>query len=129
MIVFMPISSAAISSALLALSRAPDAPDDGQSVFPVFKAVGGSLWMQVETEYEIEVHQNAVLNGISDILQPYIEREELPADTNEQLALLVESLRGQSLVVYNAFPQLFKDASKERKDMIAAGLLAEPTTP
>ena len=42
---------------------------------------------------------------------------------------LVESLRGQRLVVYDAFPQLFKDMSKTYAEMITAGLLAAPHTP
>jgi hypothetical protein len=138
MIVFMPVSSAAISSALLALSRSPGSSEDGQSVFPVFKAIDQSLWMQVDTDYEINVHPEAELNGIADILQPWIDAGHLPADTNTQLAALVESKRGDKLVVYDAFPALFKlyDAEtnptgqgKTYEMMIAAGLLAEPVMP
>jgi hypothetical protein len=32
-------------------------------------------------------------------------------------------------VVYDAFPQIFKDMSKTHEQMIAAGLLAEPNMP
>jgi hypothetical protein len=49
----------------------------------------------------------------------------LPADTNTQLAALIESKRGHRLVVYDAFPQPFKDISKTLEQMIAAGLLAD----
>jgi hypothetical protein len=62
-------------------------------------------------------------------LQPWIDAGHLPADTNTNLAALVESLRGQRLVVYDAFPQLFKDMSKTYAEMITAGLLAAPHTP
>jgi hypothetical protein len=58
----------------------------------------------VDTDYEINVHADAVLAGIADILQPWIDAGHLPADTNTNLAALVESLRGQRLVVYDAFP-------------------------
>lgn len=86
-------------------------------------------WLVVDTDFTIRVHPDADLGGIAQILQPWIDVGDLPADTNTQLAALIESKRGQQLVVYDAFPQLLKDMSKTYPQMIAAGLLAEPNTP
>lgn len=125
---YVPSSAAEpLSNALWGLSRPPHVrgENDTQYLFPWITALNGSRWLVVDTDYEINVHADAELDGIADILQPWIDASELPADTNTQLAALVESLRGGRLVVYSAFPQLFKDLSKTRQEMIAAGLLAE----
>lgn len=106
----------------------PD-PETGATdqMFEVVTAVDdGSLWLMVDTTFTIRVHELAVLNGIADILQPWIDDGSLPADTNEVLAAFVESKRGQDLTVYEAFPQLFKDMSLTTAQMIAAGKLANP---
>ncbi len=132
MIRFIPSSAAApLSQALWELSRPPHVRthDTTQFLFGWLDALDGTRWLVVDTEYTINVHPDAVLNGIDDILQPWIDAGQLPADTNTQLATLVESKRGQRLVVYDAFPQLFKDMSKDHAEMIAAGLLAEPRMP
>lgn len=132
MIRFVPSSAAEpLSNALWGLSRPPEvrAPEDTQYLFPWITALDGTRWLVVDTEYEVNVHPDAVLDGIADILQPWIDAGHLPTDTNTVLAALVESLRGQRLVVYDAFPQLFKDMSKTHAEMITAGLLAEPQTP
>lgn len=121
-----------LSNALWGLSRPVmlRSENDTQFLFPWVTALDGSLWLLVDTEYSINVHEEAVMDGIADILQPFIDGGQLPADTNEVLALFIESKRGQRLVVYEAFPQFFKDQALELKDMIKAGLLAnEPTTP
>lgn len=106
----------------------PD-PETGATdqMFEVVTALDdGSLWLMVDTTFTIRVHELAVLNGIADILQPWIDDGFLPADTNDVLAAFVESKRGQELTVYEAFPQLFKDMSLTTAQMIAAGKLANP---
>jgi hypothetical protein len=132
MIRYVPSSAASeLSDALWALSRPPQTrqPQDTQYLFGWVTALDGTHWLQVADDCEIPIHPQAELNGIADILQPWIDGGHLPADTNTQLAALVESLRGQRLVVWEAFPQLFKDMSKTHQEMIAAGLLAEPVMP
>lgn len=129
---YVPSSAAEpLSNALWGLSRPPEVrgPNDTQYLFSWITALDGTRWLVVDTEYEVNVHPDAVLDGIADILQPWIDAGHLPFDTNTVLAALVESLRGQRLVVYDAFPQLFKDMSKTHAEMITAGLLAEPQTP
>jgi hypothetical protein len=82
-------------------------------------------WLVVDTDFTIRVHPDAELGDIAQILQPWIDAGHLPADTNTQLAALIESKRGQRLIVYDAFPQLFKDMAKTHEQMVAAGLLAD----
>lgn len=120
----------ALSIALWGLSRPGDLRPDGrpQRMFMSVAGLDGNTYLAVRTGFEVYVHADAELNGIADILQPWIDQGYLPSDTNTQLAALVEGLRGQRLVVYDAFPQLFKDMSKTHAEMIAAGLLAEPAT-
>lgn len=126
---FVPSAVAdTLSQALWGLSRPPHVrgENDTQFLFGWITDLTGGRWLMVQTDYGIAVHPDAELNGIANILQPWIEAGHLPPDTNTQLAALVESLRGQRLVVYEAFPQLFKDMSKTREEMIALGLLPEP---
>jgi hypothetical protein len=117
-----------LSQALWSLSRPPTlrTEQDTQYLFGWLNALDATRWLVVDTEYAINVHPDAELGGIADILQPWIDAGHLPADTNTQLAALVESQRGGRMVVYDAFPQLFKDMSKTHEQMVAAGLLANP---
>jgi hypothetical protein len=127
------LSSAAesLSNALWALSRpsAVSGSDDTQFLFPWLTATDGTRWLIVDTTYEVYVHSNAVLNGIAAILQPWIDAGHLPADTNQELATFVETKRGQHLVIYEAFPPLFKSLSKTREEMQALNLLPPDPQP
>lgn len=128
MIAFIPAPAAeALSIALWSLSRPPQAAqlNETKFLFDWVDDLQGNRWLRVDTEFSLYVHTDAVLNGIADILQPWIERGQLPVDTNEQLAALVESRRGQKLVVYDAFPAFFKEMAQTQEQMIAAGLLAQ----
>jgi len=129
---YIPAPSAQpLSDALWGLARPPSVrgTNDTQYLFPWVTALDGSKWLLVDTEYSITVHAEAVLDGIADILQPFIDAGQLPADTNTVLAALVESKRGRRLAVYEAFPQFFKDQAKTREQMIDAGLLNKPELP
>lgn len=132
MIRYVPTSGAmtadALSDALWALSR-PNAvrlPQDTQRMFGSVTCTDGSVWLHVDTEFDIPVHPEAELGGIAAILQPWINDALLPADTITQLADYVQSKRGQRMTPWDAFPQLFKDASKTRDELTALGLLTDP---
>jgi len=84
----------------------------------------GNRWLEVKDDFSIIVHPKAELGEIAEILQPWIDGGQLPGNTNEVLAALVETKRGQRLVVWEAFPQLFKDLSKTRAQMVEQGKLA-----
>ena len=131
MLRFIPFSAAEpLSVALWSLSRPPEVrgPQDTVRLFGWIDDLQGDRWLVVDPAYEIPVHPLAELNGIADILQPWIDQGHLPADTNTELAALVESKRGSTLVVYDAFPVLFKSMSKTRVEMVDAGLLTEVTS-
>lgn len=137
MIRFIPSSAAEpLSQALWSLSRPPAirAEQDTQFLFGWVDALDGSRWLMVDTEYEINVHPDALPEGLLPtqillILANHIDAGLLPASVEDDLTDLVASRLGGRLVVYDAFPQLFKDMSKTREEMIAVGLLAEPVMP
>jgi hypothetical protein len=131
MIRYVPSSAAAdLTVALWGLARPPElrGPSDTCAMFGWVDDLQTppKRWLEVDTEFTIIVHPEAVLDGIADILQPWIDEGYLPADTNINLAAFVESKRGQSLTVYDAFPDLFKQMSKTREEMIDEGLLPDP---
>lgn len=131
MIRYVPSSAAeSLSDALWALTRPPQVrqPGDTSKMFPWVDDLQtpSKRWLIVDTTFTIPVHVEAELDGITDILQPWIHSGHLPADTNATLAAFIESKRGQMLTVYDAFPQLFKDLSKTYQEMITAGWLTEP---
>lgn len=126
---YIPISSVetcdALSAALWALSRPASVRDDADGTTRLFgqrTMADGSVWLCVDTEFEIPVHAEAELGGIAGILQPWIDDGLLPADTITQLEDLIESKKGDRLVVYDVFPQLFKDQSKTQTELESAGL-------
>lgn len=132
MIRFVPSSAAeTLSDALWGLTRPPQYRETGDTT-KMFSWVDdlqtpSKRWLVVDTTFTIPVHAEAELYGIADVLQPWIDEGSLPADTNTALSALIESKRGETLVVYDAFPQLFKDQSKSRQDLINEGKLPDPT--
>lgn len=135
MIRYVPTSGSpvaeALSAALWELSRPKvvQGPHDTTNMFGSLTCMNGSVWLEVHTTFDIPVHTDAALNGIADVLQPWIDEGVLPADTNAVLGAFIESKRGQRLIPWEAFPQFFKDTSKSREELIAAGLLPSPIAP
>jgi len=134
MIRYVPSSQAEpLSDALWALTRPPHLrdPKDTSKMFGWVDDLQtpSKRWLVVDTTFTIPVHAEAELNGITEILQPWIDDGYLPSDTNATLAAFIESKRSKMLTVYDAFPQLFKDLSKTQQEMIDAGLLANPLLP
>lgn len=139
--IYIPSTKAKeLSEALWALARPPQVrreSDITSSLFPRITDLDGGKWLVVSDDCVITVHPEAELNGMAGILQPWIDEGLLPAETNNELANFVESKRGQWLVVYEAFPSLFKlrDASnpnglgRTQAQLIAANLLPNPTLP
>lgn len=128
MIRYVPSSAAAaLTSALWGLARPAHlrTADDTQGMFGYVDDLQtpSKRWLEVETTFTIPVHPEAELDGIADILQHWIDAGQLPADANTVLAAFIERKRGQHLIVYDAFPQLFKDMSKTHEEMIQAGYL------
>lgn len=83
----------------------------------------GSVWLAVNTDTAVRIHQDATLGGIIDVLQPWVAEGALPLNTMEHLAALIDSRRGSTMVVWDAFPQLFKDQSQTFDELVSAGLI------
>ena len=132
MIRYVHISSeekcARLSDALWGLAMPPK--DRGANVtsglFPCVNSVNGDCWMQVDIDCAINIHPEAELDGIADILQPWIDSGNLPADTNSNLATLIAANRGGTLTPWQFFPDFFKNASKTQDEMVQAGLFPPP---
>ncbi len=132
MLRFIPTTNTAgpqLIAALWRLSRTEPGEQDTQGFGTLNTALDGSVWLAVDTTASVRVHATAELDGIADILQPWIDAGQLPTDTIAVLEAFVESKRGQRMIPWEAFPQLFRDISKTYAEMIAAGLLAEPAMP
>lgn len=128
MIRYVPTSSedtcSRLSDALWSL--AVPAPLQGsnitQQLFDCVSALNGSCWLKVVTDYEIAIHMEAEIGGIAPILQPWIDKGALPVSTNDSLSDFILTHRGQTVTVWDLFPQYFKDQSKTFEEMIASGL-------
>ncbi len=135
MIRYVPTSGAIVCEALtealwnLARPAAMRTEKDTRRMFASITCTNGSVWLAVNTTFSISVHPEAELNGLADILQPWIESGELPANTNEVLSDFIESKRGGRMITWEAFPDLFKTLSKTREQLVSLGLLNDPTTP
>ena len=130
MILYVPTSgstvAAALSAALWGLSRPPQVRRPNEVTTGLFGFItcrDGSVWLQVDTEFDIPIHQDAILDGIADIMQPWIDAQLIPADTNTLLENIINSHRGQRLIAWDAFPEFFKEKSQTREQLIDLGLL------
>jgi len=119
-----------LSNALWSLSRPESvrSEKDTQRMFAPVTCLNGSVWLQVDTLFSIPIHPLAELGDIAGIMQPWIDVGALPKDENEKLAAMIEGARGSRLNVYDSFPQLFRDQSKTRAELLALGLLKEVQT-
>ena len=128
MMLYIPTSSenvaAALSNALWGLTRPVQIREaaDTSQLFGSVTMKDGSVWLACDTLFAIPVHAEAELDGIAGILQPFIDAEQLPENTNATLAAFIESRRGSSLVVYEAFPAFFKSQAKTRVALETLGL-------
>lgn len=84
-------------------------------MFGTVTCTDGTVWLEVDTEFAIVVHESAELDGIADVLQPWINEGALSAE-----------MRGQRLTVWDAFPDFFKGQSKTRSELISLNLLSSP---
>jgi len=109
----------------LACPSSERAPEDTQEMFEIITCLDGTAWLAVVDDFAIQVHEQAELDGIADVLQPWINDGALPADTNTNLATFIEAKRGQQLVVWDAFPDLFKKQAMTREELVKLGLLVD----
>jgi hypothetical protein len=80
-------------------------------------------WLAVDTEFTITTHPEATITEVASILLPWVTAGHLPTNTIPSLAATIEAKKGQIMVVWDAFPQFFKDMSKTHEKMVEEGLL------
>lgn len=133
--VYIPSAKAVeLTAALWGLSD-PQPTRGTTALFPVVKEVNGATCLRARTDFSIPVREDATLGEtIPRILQPWIEDGLLPSDTITQLSGYIVSMRGQRMVVYEAFPKLFQmkgagnptGLGRTREQMIEEGRLEVP---
>lgn len=124
MIYYVPSSAAEnLSIALWELSRPASLQQQGDTtmMFGWIDDTQGNRWLEVHDDFSIIIHPEAELGNIAGILQPFIINNQLPIDILDNLNMLVSVSRGKRLIVWDAFPQLFKDLSKTYEQMIEEG--------
>lgn len=112
-----------LTAALWGLAVPPGAERTTKGMFGYLTDLSNQKWLAVPDDFSIPVHAEAELDGIADVLQPWIDANQIPADTNEVLTALIESKRGQRLIIWDAFPDFFRFAAKTHEELIAMGLL------
>ena len=123
-----------LSDALFALAVPSHLqPSDGlQDAFEVLTALNGSPWLVVPDEFTLVMHPQAEINGLADVLQPYVSQGHIPAGTIAGLKAWIEATRVLPTVAertfcpWDKFPAFFKGLSKSWQGMVDAGLLAFP---
>jgi len=120
-----------MSRALWSLSR-PDGiwqAGDTQYLFPWVEALDKTWWLEVDPEHGLNIHKRADYAPIAQMLDLVIAAGDLPPDTNEFLAAVVEANRGSSIKFINALPESLKSKLQTREQMIQENRLAKPTLP
>lgn len=130
MTVYVPTSGANVAAkltmALWSLSRPPSARSASEvtdALFACIECLDHSVWLEVITDFEIPVHHAAELDGIADVLQPLVNAGDIPASVIDDLRATVIRLRGQRLVVWDAFPLFFQQQAKSHDDLVEMNLL------
>lgn len=106
-----------------------------ESLFPIVYLNDGTTCIEVDTEYSLPVLEGAELNGIADLLRPWVGHGILQSDLDRLDHLVLES-RGTRLAVYEAFPPIFKlkddsnpiGLGRTRAQLVAEGRLKASST-
>jgi hypothetical protein len=120
--------AAAFCQRLEALARVPErrARADMESQFGVIVDLHGDTWLEMDSCADMVLDAQADLAGITELMQAWVDDGLVPAETLGKLLALLESRRGELLFFHEAFPQVFKDQAKSRRQMIDEGLLEHP---
>lgn len=77
------------------------------ALFPIVVLKDGTTCLEVDTEFSLPILEDAELNGIADLLRPWVGHGILQSDI-DWLEQMVVANRGRRLVIYEAFPPIFK---------------------
>lgn len=119
-----------LSNALWSLVR-PDSIRENQDTLYLFGWItdaNGEGWLEAETDYTVRIHPDANLDKLIALIHPWINEGILTTDdlTGLRDTVANHKVSEEPLNVYGAFPQYFKDASKDRATMISEGLISAP---
>lgn len=123
MITYVPTSKATValtlSDALWGLTRPPAIRDakDTARMFGARTMTDGSVWLVVDTEFTIPVHALADVTPIAEILEPFVEVGAIEYYGLIELFDLIEVTRGQSLNVWESFPQYWMGLAHDEEDL------------
>lgn len=132
MTLYIPTSgentAAALSNALWGLTRPASAREekDTQELFGRKAMSNGSVWLVVDTEFTIPVHQDADVTLIAEILEPFVEAEAITYLELIELFDLIEVTRGQELNIWESFPQYWMDLAKDEDELRTLNLWPVP---
>jgi len=128
-VVYVPTSGITaadtLSNGLWSLARpgAERAADDTQQMFSTIRTLDDKTWLQVLKDFAIDVCPTAELGDIATVLQPWVDAGNIPSSVIDDLRATVISLRGQRLVVWDAFPLFFQQQAKSHDDLVQMNLL------
>jgi len=127
---YVPASRAAdLSTALFALSRPVSVRIPGEVtnfLCTVTKDLKGGLWVMLDDQRQVKVHEMADLAGITPLVQPLIAAGALAVNTLEILQQRLDAVRGGWINVFDSLPDEIKAEAKELPQMIEEGKLDAP---
>ncbi len=118
MTIYIPTSSApaaqTLSESLWGLTMPPSVINGNATrlLFGTVTMKNASVWLACDDEITIPVHQDANVDPIAEILEPFVDSGVIDYPDIQALFDLVEITRGQELNVWQAFPQYWKDMGK-----------------
>ena len=121
--VYIPTSGApaaqALSEGLWGLTVPPQYLNGNQTraLFGSVTMRDGSVWLACDTEFTIPVHQDAAVDPIAEILEPFIDLGAIDYPDIIELFDLIEVTRGQELNVWESFPQYWMDLGKTQSEL------------
>lgn len=129
MIKYVPASkNVGLSTEFFALSRPSAVRIAGevtQFLCATKKDLKGGLWVVLDDQRRVKVHEKADLEGIAKLVRPLIAAGALAANTLEILQQKLDAGRGGWINVFDSLPDEIKAEAKTWKQMIAAGLLVD----
>ena len=133
MIKYIPATRAAdLSAALFALSRPLSARIPGEVtnfLCAVKQDLKGGLWVVLDDQQQVKVHELADLTEIAPLVQPLITAGALATNTLELLQQKLDAGRGGWINVFDSLPDEIQVMALDEAQMIQENRLANPTLP
>lgn len=122
-----------LSAALWLLSRPASVREvnDTRFLFGSVKALDASLWLEVDDERQINIHDQALTDGnlpptLTEILGLHMEARYLPPNALEVMKAKVQAALGMRILAKTLLPVELLPSVRTEQYMINAGLLAKP---